>query len=110
MNRFARQKTTRPALLLAGRAECTDRLDRTKSFVPAAGEAEMRQHLGVWGRWPQRESRGQSPLVHAAKARVQGRALPLSAQDAAPARAAPCRCPRRALPARAGVQRAEPSG
>ena len=82
MNRFARQKTTRPALLLAGRAECTDRLDRTKSFVPPAGEEEMRQHLWVWGITP--AGAGQRPAapragVPAAKARVQGSALTLPA-------------------------------
>ena len=46
---------------------------------PAAVRAGRRPGEG-------QESRGQRPLVHAAKARVQGRALPLSAQDAAPAR------------------------
>ena len=90
---------------------------------PAAVRAGRRPGEG-------QESRGQRPLVHAAKARVQGRALPLSAQDAAPARggspegralwctpqrrgcrAEPCRCPRRTPPRRgAGVQRAEPFG
>ncbi len=50
----------------------------------------MRKHLGVWGQRPQRESRGQRPLVLAAKARVQGRALPPAEQAAPPARSA-CR-------------------
>ena len=40
-----------------------------RSPVPPAGEAEMRQHPGVWGRRPQREFRGQRPLVPAAQAR-----------------------------------------
>ena len=61
---------------------------RTHSPVPPTGEAEMRQHLGVWGKTPAgvqraapfgavrigrlpgegRESRGQRPLVPAAEA------------------------------------------
>jgi len=47
----------------------------TRSPVPPAGEAEMRQHPGVWGRRPQRESRGQRPLVPAAQARNKKESL-----------------------------------
>ncbi len=46
-----------------------------RSPVPPAGEAEMRQHPGVWGRRPQRESRGQRPLVPAAQARNKKESL-----------------------------------
>ena len=60
------QKSTGPLSLWRAGQQSKNEQHRTQAPVPPAGEAEMRMHLGVWGQRPQRESRGQRPLVLAA--------------------------------------------
>jgi len=81
-----RRKPTGPQSFWRAGQQCIIKHLRTQPPSRPQAKQEMRMHLGVWGQRPQRESRGQRPLVPAAQARVQGSALPQSAQDASPAR------------------------